>query len=77
MAVSIHMKYGCHRYLEQPADCLTIDLNKEMPLGQLLEGQGIPIRAVYMVLINEKLATLDSVVRDNDTISLYPPIEGG
>ena len=77
MAVFIHMKYGFHLNLEQPTDRLKVELLSKMTLAQLLEGQGIPPGMVWMPLINEQLATLDTVVQDNDTISLYPHINGG
>ena len=77
MAVTIHLQYSFHSYVELPTDRLVVELPHEMTLAGLLDKHGIPPRTVWMARINEQTVTLDTIVRDNDVISLYPPIDGG
>jgi hypothetical protein len=55
----------------------TLDIGESLSLSQLEAKLGLTDDDVGMLLINEAWAPLDSVIKDGDSIKLYPQLEGG
>lgn len=64
---------------------LRIDREKEMimdlPTGattlDIIEKLDIPKEDVAIIMINGRGKTLETVIVENDTVSLFPPVGGG
>ena len=64
---------------------LRIDRQKEMimdlPTGattlDIIEKLDIPKEDVAIIMINGRGKTLETVIVENDTVSLFPPVGGG
>jgi len=54
---------------------LFIDVEKNLPVGALIESLGPPCSAVDLILVNGQSANFDYVLQDNDRISVYPVFE--
>ncbi len=52
-----------------------VDLEKPMPLREILPPS-FPEKNI-IILINQKAANLDSVIRNEDHVSLMPVLSGG
>ena len=55
----------------------TLDIGQSISLPQLEARLGFKRGDVGMLLINGAWARLDSVIRDGDSVQLYPFMEGG
>ena len=53
------------------------ELPGEMSVGQLIRHLGIPEDRVMFAIVDSQMATLDTVVHENATVSLCPYICGG
>lgn len=54
-----------------------LELPFEMTIGQLIRHLGIPDDLVMFAIVDSQMATLDTVVRENASVSLCPYICGG
>ena len=75
--VSITLKNGLHYQSSQIQEIIQTEINNPMILKNLLESLGVNVKTVWLVIINDKTADLDSIVRDEDNIIIYPPVGGG
>ncbi len=55
----------------------TLDIGESLSLAQLEARLGLTDDDVGMLLINDAWAPLNSVIKDGDSIKLYPFLEGG
>ncbi len=56
---------------------LEISLAMPVPLAALLQQLHVPPGEVAIVVVNGRLAQLETIVEDKDRVELYPPIGGG
>ena len=55
----------------------TRELLPDMTVVQIVRELGIPERHLGMVLVSDRRANLDQVLKDGDVLSLFPVIGGG
>ena len=60
-----------------PDNSEKFELPFEMTIGQLIRHLGIPDDLVMFAIVDSQMATLDTVVRENASVSLCPYICGG
>ncbi|HHV79900.1 MAG TPA: MoaD/ThiS family protein [Firmicutes bacterium] len=48
-----------------------------LTIQRVLERLSLPVNYVYLVLVNGGTAAIEHVLRDGDTVEVYPPICGG
>lgn len=46
-------------------------------IADLLQELNIPVQEVKIVFVNNKSATLDTQIKDGDSIGLFPAVGGG
>lgn len=54
-----------------------LSFDKEVNIRDILDFLDIKEDALGIALINGKHSTLDSILKDNDVLALFPPIGGG
>jgi hypothetical protein len=65
------------RLVERRGRSTTLNIDEPLSLPQLEAILGLKHGDVGMLLINGAWAPLDSVIKDGDSIRLYPYMEGG
>ncbi|HTY61947.1 MAG TPA: MoaD/ThiS family protein [Acidobacteriota bacterium] len=55
----------------------TLDIGESLSLSQLEAKLGLTADDVGILLINEAWAPLDSIIKDGDSVKIYPFMEGG
>jgi molybdopterin converting factor small subunit len=55
----------------------TMDIGESLNLPQLESKLGLTNDDVGMLLINGAWAPLDSIIKDGDSVQLYPYLDGG
>jgi len=79
MQVTVHL----HTILQRETPDGTIgrlemSLPDESTLAELIEHLEIPLSPDHMILaVNRRMAELDQVLKDGDTVNLMPAISGG
>jgi molybdopterin converting factor small subunit len=48
-----------------------------LTVRQVVEGEGLNVSDVHIVMINGLHGTLDSELSDGDRLGLFPPVGGG
>jgi len=56
---------------------IKLRLQKNSTITDLIDEFKIPKSNIVLITINKKVADVGSVLRDGDTVRLYPPIGGG
>ena len=56
---------------------LEINIHGSKALGEVLEEIGLDISEIGMVLKNGRWAPHECVIEENDTVQLFPHLEGG
>jgi molybdopterin converting factor small subunit len=54
-----------------------LEVKEDIPVRQLLSKIGISEDLVFLIIINGKKSDLDSVLKEGDSLSLFPSIGGG
>jgi molybdopterin converting factor small subunit len=79
MQVTVHLHTILQR--ETPDGLISrleISLPVESTLAELIEHLEIPLSPDHMILaVNRRMAELDQVLKDGDTVNLMPAISGG
>lgn len=79
MQVTVHLHTILQR--ETPDGLISrleISLPDESTLAELIEHLEIPLSPDHMILaVNRRMAELDQVLKDGDTVNLMPAISGG
>jgi hypothetical protein len=65
------------RLVERMGKRQTLDIGESLSLPQLEAKLGLKHGDVGILLINGAWARLDSVIKDGDSVKLYPYMEGG
>ncbi len=53
------------------------DFKEGMTLAEFLEEQNMPPKAYWIATVNKEIVHEDYVIKDGDTIQIFPPIAGG
>ena len=54
-----------------------LEIGESVSLEQLTARLGISADAIGILIVNNKWASPDSVIRDGDSVQLYPVMDGG
>ncbi|UNC91012.1 MoaD/ThiS family protein [Candidatus Contubernalis alkaliaceticus] len=55
----------------------SLEVEAETPLAQVADQLKIPREELALILVNGRDASLDHVMKEGDTLSLFPPVGGG
>jgi sulfur carrier protein ThiS len=58
-------------------DGMMKSLEKEMTIEELVKELDLPEDIPKVVIVNDKIVSLDYVLKDGDRVSVFPPIAGG
>jgi sulfur carrier protein ThiS len=65
-------------YHPQKENWLVVDLEQPTPLKDILDGAGIPLGEVALVVINGETADLqEAIISEQDEVKLFSPVGGG
>ena len=65
-------------YHPQKDKWLDVELGQPTPLRVILDGSGIPISEVYLVVVNGELVDLhEAIVTEQSEVKLFPAVGGG
>lgn len=53
------------------------DLKQGATPKDVVEYLNIPEKEIALILINGRYQKMDTILQDNDTLSLFPPVGGG
>lgn len=56
---------------------LQLEPRSGLTVRQVVEGEGLDVSDVHIVMINGLHGTLDSELSDGDRLGLFPPVGGG
>lgn len=56
---------------------LIVDLETNRTPDEVINGLHIPKEDVAILLVNGRDGTLDQLLQDGDTVSIFPPVGGG
>ncbi|MDF2546384.1 MAG: thiamine S protein [Anaerosolibacter sp.] len=56
---------------------LIVDLETNRTPNEVINGLDIPTEDVAILLVNGRDGTLDQLLQDGDTVSIFPPVGGG
>ena len=54
-----------------------MDFKEGMTPKDVIENLGIPVGDVAIIMINGRRVELDTVILEDDTVALFPPVGGG
>lgn len=55
-----------------------IEVSKSTRLADIISELGVPLAEIYLVVVNDQLVeSLNTIVSNNDVVRLYPAIGGG
>ena len=78
MEVRLRLLWGLGKYFpDLPVGGTKLVLPEGTSLGELLENYHIPGDAVGLIAVNGSLVKRDRILKDQDDVQLYPPLEGG
>jgi len=78
MEVRLRLLWGLGKYFpDLPAGGKKLVLPEGTSLGELLGNYHIPGDAVGLIAVNGLLVKADRILKDQDDVQLYPPLEGG
>jgi molybdopterin converting factor small subunit len=73
----IEIEFNLHLAAVMGKKRLTLDIGDSISLPQLKARLGLTDHDLGILLINDAWASLDSVIKDGDSIKIYPFMEGG
>lgn len=56
---------------------MVLELIESATTRDIIEQLSIPEEEAKIILVNGRGAKLDEILKDNDTVSLFPPVGGG
>jgi molybdopterin synthase sulfur carrier subunit len=77
MRVRVHLHGYLHTYLESKNPKFDLDLPSETTIAQLVRNLKIPDPEIWIVSLNGNNVPLSTVLSNNDTVSVFPPVSGG
>ena len=54
-----------------------IDVEEATTAKDIIEKIGVPIDDVAIIMINGRRVEMDSILEENDTLAIFPPVGGG
>jgi hypothetical protein len=73
----IEIEFNLHLASVMGKKSLTMDIGDSIPMPELRARLGLTGHDLGILLINGAWAPLDSVIKDGDSIKIYPFMEGG
>jgi len=74
----IHLGGHLNFYHPQKDKWLDVELEHPTPLRVILDGSGIPLGEVSLVVVNGELVDLqEAIVSEQSEVKLFPPVGGG
>ena len=56
---------------------MLMDLAQNSTPKDIIEGLNIPQKEAAIILVNGRGAKFDTILEDNDIVSIFPPVGGG
>jgi sulfur carrier protein ThiS len=75
MLIKLTLEAILGKYVPDDPDAYEVPFG--MNVGELIAKLGIPEHLVMFVIVNGQMATLDTILQDNSSVSLCPYICGG
>ncbi|MDF1555579.1 MAG: MoaD/ThiS family protein [Deferrisomatales bacterium] len=60
-----------------PGEPVLVDLPSAASARDVLDHLGVPEQAAKVVLVDGRTQPLDAPLRDGQTVTVFPPLEGG
>jgi hypothetical protein len=73
----IEIEFNLHLAAVMGKKRQTLDIGESISMSQLRDKLGLTGHDLGILLINDAWAPLDSVIKDGDSIKIYPFMEGG
>jgi hypothetical protein len=73
----IEIEFNLHLAAVMGKKRQTLDIGESISMAQLRDMLGLTGHDLGILLINDAWAPLDSVIKDGDSIKIYPFMEGG
>ena len=73
----IEIEFNLHLASVMGKKHLSLDIGESIPMPELRDRLGLTGHDLGILLINDVWAPLDSIVKDGDSIKIYPFMEGG
>jgi sulfur carrier protein ThiS len=73
----IEIEFNLHLAAVMGQKRLTLDIGESLSVPELRARLGLTDHDLGILLINDAWAPLDSVVKDGDSVKIYPFMEGG
>jgi len=77
MRVRVRLHGHLHAYVESKSSEFELELPSETTLTELIRNLKIPDPEIWIVSLNGNRVPLSTVLSDNDTVSVFPPVSGG
>ncbi len=61
----------------QPENSEAFDISDNETAGSVLDRLGVPTGQVALVFVNNVITGRDTVLKDGDSMGIFPPIGGG
>lgn len=76
MGIKIKAHASLARKLKGKLDC-KIDPEEGISVEKLLHKLDIPKKEVFLVIVNGKKSSFNTIIKEGDTLNLFPFIGGG
>jgi len=77
MRVQVELFLHLRRYALPGEGPQEIELSDGATVGELVTRLGIPAGVQKVVLVDGRLRALDAPLREGETVTVFPPLEGG
>ena len=77
MKVKLRLFANLRKYGPDPSGDFSLDMETGATVGRVIEKLGIPDEVKRVVLLNGRHAKSDTLLAENDGITLFPPMTGG
>lgn len=61
----------------QPKNSKAFEIQENETVGSVLDRLGVPADQVALVFVNNVITGRDTVLKDGDSMGIFPPIGGG
>ena len=61
----------------QPKNSESFEIHENETAGSVLDRLGVPAGQVALVFVNNVITGRDTVLKDGDSMGIFPPIGGG
>jgi sulfur carrier protein ThiS len=77
MRIRVRLHGHLHTYVESKNSEFELEIPSETTLAGLICNLKIPDPEIWIVSLNGNRVPLSTVLSDNDTVSVFPPVSGG